>query len=185
MDPGDYLVFNNINFPTTGSYTIEYRVASGASGGTISSDLNAGAIQLGNTTIPATGGWQTWTTVSKTVSITAGTYNFGVYAQTGGYNLNWVRISKVSGARSALATLNSRDDAQLSLYPNPVSQELQLATAPELAGSTYRVVNAVGQAVRQGALGAAIDVTALPAGLYLLVVTTKDQQTLSRRFTKL
>ncbi len=84
IDAGDYLVWNNITFHTTGTYLIEYRVASGASGGTISSDLNAGNIQFGNTTIPGTGGWQTWTTVSKSVTINAGTYNFGVYAQTGG-----------------------------------------------------------------------------------------------------
>lgn len=187
IDPGDYLVWNSITFPTTGTYLIEYRVASGASGGTVSSDLNAGSIQLGNTTIPGTGGWQTWTTVSKTVTINAGTYNFGAYAQTGGYNLNWVRISQASGARvgAALATVSAHNDEQLSLYPNPVADQLRLATAPELAGSTYRVVNAVGQAVRSGALGASLDVAALPAGLYLLVVTTKDQQTLSRRFTKL
>ncbi|QKG56543.1 carbohydrate-binding protein [Hymenobacter sp. BRD128] len=184
---GNYLVFNTINFPTTGTYTIEYRVASGASGGTVSSDLNAGAIQLGNTAIPGTGGWQNWTTVSRTATISAGTYNFGVYAQTAGYNINWIRISKPSGARIAQVTapVGPPNDDPLSLYPNPVADQLLLATAPELAGSTYRVVNTVGQAVRSGALGASLDVAALPAGLYLLVVTTKDQQTLSRRFTKL
>jgi hypothetical protein len=189
IDAGDYLVWNNITIPTTGTYLLEYRVASGASGGTISADLNAGAIQLGSTTIPATGGWQTWTTVSKTVSLNAGTYNVGIYAQTGGYNLNWVRISKSGTTRIAapLATTpaNTLNDDQLSLYPNPATDQLRLATAPELAGSTYRVVNSLGQAVRSGALAASLDVAALPAGLYQLVVTTKDQQTLSRRFTKL
>jgi len=39
--------------------------------------------------------------------------------------------------------------------------------------------------VRTGTLGTTLDVAALPAGLYVLVVTTKDAQTLSRRFTKL
>jgi hypothetical protein len=189
IDAGDYLVWNGITIPTTGTYLLEYRVASGASGGTISADLNAGAIQLGSTTVPATGGWQTWTTVSKTVSLNAGTYNVGIYAQTGGYNLNWVRLSKQGTARIAapLATTpaNTHNDDQLSLYPNPATDQLRLATAPELAGSTYRVVNSLGQAVRSGALAASLDVAALPAGLYQLVVTTKDQQTLSRRFTKL
>ena len=49
IDAGDYLVWNNVNFPTSGSYNIEYRVASGAGGGTISADLNAGSIPFGNT----------------------------------------------------------------------------------------------------------------------------------------
>jgi hypothetical protein len=188
IDAGDYLVWNAITFPTTGTYLIEYRVASATSGGTISADLNAGNIQFGNTTIPGTGGWQNWTTVSKTVTINAGTYNFGIYAQTGGYNVNWVRITKQGTARMAepLATASAslQNDEQLSVYPNPTADQLHLATAPALAGSTYRVVNAVGQAVRSGALGASLDVATLPAGLYLLVVTTPSQQTLSRRFTK-
>lgn len=187
IDAGDYLVWNGITFPTTGSYLIEYRVASATSGGTISADLNAGNIQFGNTTIPGTGGWQNWTTVSKTVTINAGTYNFGIYAQTGGYNVNWVRITKQGTAREAapLATLTTQNDDQLSLYPNPVADQLRLASAPALAGSAYRVVNGLGQAVRTGTLGTSLDVAALPAGLYQLLVTTPAQQTLSRRFTKL
>ncbi len=184
IDPGDYLVWNGINFPTTGTYLVEYRVASGASGGTISSDLNAGTTQLGNTTVPATGGWQNWQTVSKTVTINAGTYNFGVYAQTGGYNLNWVRISKAA-ARGPLAIASTQNDAQLALYPNPVADQLRLAVGPELAGSTYRLLDPLGRLAGRGPLGSTLDVARLPAGLYLLVVTTKDQQTLSRRFTKL
>ena len=186
IDQGDYLVWNGVSIPTTGTYLIEYRVASGASGGTISSDLNAGNVQLGNTTVPATGGWQNWQTVSKSVTINAGTYNFGIYAQTGGYNLNWVRISKATNGRETqvLATLSAHDDEQLSLYPNPVSSQLQLAAAPALAGSAYQVVNSVGQTVRTGTLATTLDVSALPAGLYMLVVKTKDAQTLSRRFTK-
>ncbi|WP_310397807.1 beta-1,3-glucanase family protein [Hymenobacter sp.] len=185
IDPGDYLVFNGVNFPTSGSYLIEYRVASGANGGTISADLNAGGIQLGNTTIPGTGGWQNWTTVSRTVTIDAGTYNFGVFAQTGGYNLNWIRITKQGAARTALARTNARDNALLALYPNPVADELRLAPAPELMGSAYRIVNAIGQTVRTGTLGTSLDAARLPAGSYLLLVTTQDRQTLSRRFTKL
>ncbi|MGI4763373.1 MAG: beta-1,3-glucanase family protein [Janthinobacterium lividum] len=189
IDAGDYLVWNGITIPSTGTYLLEYRVASATSGGTISADLNAGNIQLGNTTIPGTGGWQTWTTVSKTVTLNAGTYNFGIYAQTGGYNLNWVRITKQGTARLAapLATApaSTQPDEQLSLYPNPVADQLRLAAAPTLAGSSYRVVNSVGQAVRSGTLGASLDVATLPAGLYLLVVSTPGQPTLSRRFTKL
>ncbi len=189
IDPGDYLVWNNITFPTTGTYTIEYRVASGGSGGTISADLNAGSIQFGNSTLPGTGGWQTWTTVSKTVTVNAGTYNFGIYAQTGGYNLNWVRISKASSARGAAPATASAATTPtadlLTLYPNPTTDQLQVAAAPELAGSTYRVLNAVGQAVSSGTLGTSLDVATLPAGLYQLLVTTPGQPTLSRRFTKL
>ncbi|TGE14706.1 family 16 glycosylhydrolase [Hymenobacter elongatus] len=44
IDTNDWLAYSNINFPTSGSYTIEYRVAS-PGGGRISANLNAGARQ--------------------------------------------------------------------------------------------------------------------------------------------
>jgi hypothetical protein len=94
IDAGDWMAYANITIPATGSYRIEYRVAS-PSGSLMSSDLNAGAIQLGNVAIPATGGWQNWTTVSQTVTMNAGTYSFGIFAQQSGWNLNWFRITKL------------------------------------------------------------------------------------------
>jgi chitinase len=185
VDNGDYLVWNSINFPTTGSYLIEYRVASGTGGGTISSDLNAGSIQLGSTTIPGTGGWQNWTTVSRTVTINAGTYNFGIYAQVGGWNLNWVRITKAA-AKGALASANASNAQTLTLYPNPVADQLTLGSNASLAGSRYRVLNALGQRVANGTLERSntVNVAALPAGIYTLELTNLDQQTSTRRFSK-
>lgn len=94
IDVNDWMAFANVNFPTSGTYRVEYRVAS-VNGGQLSLDLNAGAIQLGQITIPATGGWQNWTTVSHTVSINAGTYAVGVFAPQGGWNINWLRFTRL------------------------------------------------------------------------------------------
>jgi hypothetical protein len=94
IDAGDWMAYANIVVPTSGSYRIEYRVAS-PSGATFSSDLNAGATQLGSVSIGATGGWQNWTTVNQTVSLTAGTHSFGIFAQQAGWNINWFRITKL------------------------------------------------------------------------------------------
>lgn len=92
IETGDWLAYNSITIPASGNYTIEYRVASSNSGGRLSVDLNSGAIVLGESEIPNTGGWQNWTTVSHTVFINAGTYNLGIFAKTGGWNINWFRI---------------------------------------------------------------------------------------------
>jgi len=94
IDAGDWMAYGNINFPTSGSYRVEYRVAS-VGGARLSLDLNAGSIQLGQVTVPATGGWQSWTTVSHTVTINAGTYAVGVFAPVGGWNLNWIKFTKL------------------------------------------------------------------------------------------
>lgn len=88
---GEWLAYNNLLIPSTGSYTIRMRVASPV-GGTASVDLNGGSVVLGNFTIPNTGGWQNWTTVTRTVNINAGTYSIGVFAQTGDWNFNWIEV---------------------------------------------------------------------------------------------
>jgi hypothetical protein len=95
IDTGDWMSYASINIPASGSYRVEYRVASPNSNGQLSLDLNGGASVLGYMTIPNTGGWQNWTTVSHTVNLNAGTYNFGIYAQTGGWNINWWRITRL------------------------------------------------------------------------------------------
>ncbi|SNC67641.1 Por secretion system C-terminal sorting domain-containing protein [Hymenobacter gelipurpurascens] len=194
IDAGDWMAYNNINFPTSGTYNIEYRVAS-PSGGTLSSDLNAGSIQLGNTTIPATGGWQNWTTVSKTVNVNAGTYNFGVFAQTGGWNLNWIRITKTTTATATAtqtASILSTESAAgtratgLQLYPNPVENgNLRIQADATLAGSQYQIVDGVGRTVSSGRLQTErIDVSGLKTGVYQLTLLTADNQRLTQRFVK-
>jgi hypothetical protein len=95
IEAADWLAYNSINIPTSGTYRVEYRVASASGGGSLSLDLNAGTTVLGAVNIPSTGGWQTWTTVSHNVTINAGTYNFGIYAAAGGWNINWFRITKI------------------------------------------------------------------------------------------
>ena len=199
-DAGDYLVWNGVNIPTTGSYLLEYRVASGANGGTISADLNGGNVRLGNTSIPATGGWQTWTTVSKTVTLSAGTVNFGIYAQTSGFNLNWVRIT-YRGAATAVADATQAAPtpaagasasagavaavAALELYPNPVTDRLHLQADQDLAGSSFRILDALGRAALSGSAAAGtVDVSGLRAGVYSLVLSTPGQAPLTRRFVK-
>ncbi len=183
IDQGDYLVFNNVNFPTSGAYLIEYRVASGANGGTVSSDLNAGAIQLGNTAVPATGGWQTWQTVSKTVNVNAGIYNFGVYAQTGGYNLNWVRITKAA-ARGGQAAAAPGGPQTLSLYPNPADNQLKLTAAEAFVGGEARIHDAAGREVWRGPYqGQGVPTAGLKTGLYTLELS-RDGQTKRLRFAK-
>lgn len=93
---GEWLAHNNVTFPTTGAYTISYRVAAPSAGGVISADLNGGTIPLGSTQVPATGGWQNWTTVQRTINVNAGTYNLGTFVSSAGFNLNWISIAGAS-----------------------------------------------------------------------------------------
>ena len=190
IDAGDWLLYSNITFPTSGSYLIEYRVAS-PNGGTLSSDLNAGATQLGNVAIPATGGWQTWRTISQTVNVTAGTHSFGIKAQTGGWNINWIQISKASTTSTATASASLaagnpfETTSELDIYPNPVTDWLQLRAAQSLEGSQYQILDALGRLVAQGsAAPGRVDVASLKPGIYTLKVSTNGKRLSTRRFAK-
>jgi uncharacterized protein YaiE (UPF0345 family) len=195
IDATDWMAYYNINFPVSGTYKIEYRVASESGGGTVSCDLNAGAIQLGQLAVPSTGGWQNWTTISHTVTVTAGTYNFGVYAQAGGWNLNWIRITPLSTAKAAANTElvnqlidNSAQSAKaFTLYPNPVQQQLHIASGESLSGGIIRIYDLMGRQVvtlpLRGTAANQINVSALKAGVYTLEYT-KNGKKITRQFIK-
>jgi len=93
IDAGDWMVWD-VNLPSAGNYKIEYRVASPNTGGVIRFEKAGGSVVYGSVTVPNTGGWQNWQTVSHTVSLSAGAQQVAISVPTGGYNLNWLKISK-------------------------------------------------------------------------------------------
>jgi endoglucanase len=98
IDTGDWMSYTNapVTIPDTGTYTIEFRVAS-PGGGELSFEEAGGKPTYATVALPATGGWQNWASVSKSVTLSAGSHSFGIYAKQGGWNLNWIKVSK--GAR--------------------------------------------------------------------------------------
>jgi hypothetical protein len=187
-ETGDWLAYNNINFPTTGSYLIEYRVASAVTGGRLSSDLNGGTIVLGNVDIPNTGGWQNWQTVSQTVNVNAGTYNFGIYIQNTGMNINWIKITKVGAGLAAktasVQTEEAPEETVLNVYPSPV--ENTLFTTTDLSGGDVKIVNAQSgnTVLSKKSNGNSIDVSHLAKGIYLIVFEKDGKQTIKRFIKK-
>jgi endoglucanase len=90
-DTGDWLGYR-INVPSAGTYTVEYRVASESAGGGIRLESFGGGSVYGTVNVPATGGWQTWQTISHTVTLPAGSQEIGIAITAGGFNLNWFRV---------------------------------------------------------------------------------------------
>ncbi|MCC3374785.1 carbohydrate-binding protein [Cohnella sp. REN36] len=95
FDSGDWIAFGNVNIPSAGTYLVEYRVATLTGNARISLDINEGKTVLGQLTLPNTGSWSNYRTVSHQVQIPAGTHQFGIYAATGGFDLNWWKITKL------------------------------------------------------------------------------------------
>ena len=94
IDAGDWMSYPEVTIPTSGVYTVEYRVASQNGGGSLQLEKAGGAPVYGTISIPATGGWQNWVTVKHTVNLSAGVQKLGIKANGGGWNLNWFKISK-------------------------------------------------------------------------------------------
>jgi beta-glucanase (GH16 family) len=115
IEASEWLSFNNLVIPTSGDYMIRARVAS-PTGAAMVVDLNAGAIKLAELTLPNTGGWQSWSTVTKVVKIDAGTYNLGVYATSGGWNFNWIEIVSCQNADCGLAVPGRVEAEQYSRF---------------------------------------------------------------------
>ncbi|MBL3657620.1 carbohydrate-binding protein [Fulvivirga sediminis] len=187
IETGDWMAYFSIPFPSTGNYLIEYRVASKNGGGVISADLDAGSNVLGTIDVPSTGGWQKWQTVSHSVSVNAGTYNFGIYAQSGGWNINWIKITPQSSA-SARSDISARRDTQeklstqqVVLFPNPTKHFININNVEQYRGGTYTVMDKTGKEVlSKHYSGGDIDVSNLPADLYFIKLENDKNQTIQK-----
>jgi hypothetical protein len=78
-----------VNVSTARSYTVTLRLAS-PSGVTDGLHIasSSGANLSGNINVPATGGWQTWTTVTVTVTLPAGQQTLTIDQDNGGWNIH-------------------------------------------------------------------------------------------------
>ena len=105
VDPGEWLRFT-VNPSQSGAYTLEFRVASLGAGGTFHVEVN-GADSTGPISIPDTGGWQNWTTVTRSgVNLSSGSQTWRLVVDAvggGGYvgNFNYIRVAAQSLASSA------------------------------------------------------------------------------------
>jgi len=83
-----------VDVAAAGEYTIDIRVASDATGGNFHIEFD-GLDKTGNINVPVTEGWQSWTTVSATATLSAGTQimRFANANSSDEYNINYFDIS--------------------------------------------------------------------------------------------
>ena len=93
IDNGDWMDYD-VDAASSGEYKVEFRVA--ALNSAIKFNLKKGSSVLTTVSSTATGGWQTWKTVSKNINLSAGEQTLRVQATGGGWNLNWIKFTKVT-----------------------------------------------------------------------------------------
>jgi hypothetical protein len=92
IETNDWAAYK-VNVPTTGTYAVQYRVASLNGGGSIRLEKVGGGTVFGTITVPKTSGWQSWTTISHNIQLDAGTQDIALVSAVGGFNVNWISFS--------------------------------------------------------------------------------------------
>ncbi|MFT7561644.1 MAG: O-glycosyl hydrolase [Flavobacteriales bacterium] len=87
---GEYLEYT-VNVAEAGTYTLNVRVASNESG-SLHIEMNGSDVS-GSLSVPSTGGWQNWETLSvPAVYLESGEQILRVSVDEGGFNLNWLEL---------------------------------------------------------------------------------------------
>jgi len=146
--PGEYLKYT-VNVATAGSYTIMFRVSSGASGGTCHLADASGNNLTGAVSIPATGGWQTWTNVYATATLPAGQQILTFFEDTdaAGYNLNYMTFTVGTPAPPAaptgLAAVASSGQAVLTWNASAVASSYNVYRGTSPGGESATAIASV------------------------------------------
>lgn len=93
IDAGEWFKYNNVNIPQTGTYRVEYRVASALTTAQFTLDRNG--VGLGTISVPNTGGWGNYQTISHNIYLNAGAQSLAIYANSGGFNIDWIKLTKI------------------------------------------------------------------------------------------
>lgn len=121
IDDNDWLEYE-CNVERDGAYSADFRVASQTSGGTLK--FLVGGVEKFTITIPVTGGWQSWTTISASLDLERGLTTIRLVAQNGGFNINWQEFTWIA---SAVTNPVLAQKFQLyQNYPNPFNSKTQI-----------------------------------------------------------
>jgi len=125
--------------------------------------------------IPNTGGWQTYKTITKEITLTEGKQIMKVLMGDGAFNLNHFRVKE----KEIVTGLSSIENESVNVYPNPVSEKLTIEFGPDFKKNTMmRLYDSSGVLVKKHKL--VTQKTELPThtitpGIYLLQIQVRDK----------
>jgi len=95
IDAGEWMNYT-VSVAAGGNYTALLRVAAPGAGGRLHLGFNGPSNVWESIAIPATGGWQNWTSVSVPVTLGAGTQQMTLLFDTPGFNIRSIAVSSGS-----------------------------------------------------------------------------------------
>lgn len=167
-DSGDYAdYFVRIN--ESGVYQFIYRIAALAGNGKFriqlyDDDDNMTIHETFN--VPATGGWQTWQTVTSEITLPEGYYKMRIYIVSKEFNMNWFRVGNL------ITNIHDQGFNDLKIYPNPASDKVTISGSDLVSGLNIQVFNVAGQKIHaqfiEGSNSQTFSVEGWPAGIYFV-----------------
>ena len=187
IDANDWMDYS-VNVSSAGTYGLSLRVASPV-GSQLEVRSSNGTV-LATVSVPNTGGWQNWRTVTANVTLAAGVQTIRVHSVTSGWNFNWFEIG-TPGTVSAgtvskeevVSTTLSSSIAALKIYPNPVINNFQLQINNDLTGQVSIQVYSMSGALQKqvslnkreiGSVRYSLSIGQLAAGNYIIKVTMNN-----------
>jgi hypothetical protein len=167
IQAGEWIEYT-INVSEAGKYDLSFRVATPMASQFFSVLMNDQVI-ANNVSVPNTGGWQTWQTVSvSNINLAAGVKVLKLLFGSEYFNLNYLVFEK----KSLVTGIEDDDFIRSSVYPNPAGHQFSVSLSS--TAKTIRIVNSQGQSVYR-----VVDVVArvftpdikLSAGMYTIIVT--------------
>ena len=147
-----------VNVATAGTYTVSILVAApDAVADAFHISNSAGTNLSGSVAVPATGGYQTWVTVTATVTLPTGTQTLTVDQDAAGWNIDSMIFASSGGSSTSIVSINSGGPAVSNSGggDNSFVADEDYSTG----GTTYAVTNAI-------TIPASIASIAAPAAVY-------------------
>jgi len=196
QDTGDWMDYS-VNLAQAAIYTLNFRVASFFNGAQFQLRNSAGTV-LTSVTVPYTGSFQNWQTVSVQVPLPAGQQTLRIFTSNanGGWNINWweITLSPATSGRSVgtMSSQSNPDERPVAIFPNPAADKLVVGIDKEVEGVVrieifdLRGIRLAEQSfTKNGKLPfqPVIRIAQLPKGSYLLRVS-QGQYVKTARFIK-
>ena len=113
FDTGEWLKYS-IEVQSAGDFDFDFRVATEQTGTAFHLELD-GTDVTGSITIPATGGWQVW----QTVSIQGLTISEGEHKLTLVSDANWFNVNYIEAKSATVTSVGDFDHQAFAVFPNP------------------------------------------------------------------
>lgn len=167
VDPNDRVVYN-IDISFEGEYLVVFRHA-GYEG---DFDVSVDGEIVENVVLPATSGWQDWTSDTIQIGLTEGIHEVQFIFHKNGLNLNWMQFDWTSELQAMGQVLNENE---ITVYPVPAGQFLHIKTKGSHSITRIQLYSMDGKVMMNltgiNTTHERIDISSLVKGMYIIAVT--------------